>query len=551
MGTRVVVDPISRIEGHLRIEVEIENGKVKDAWSSGTMFRGFEIFLRDRDPRDAWYITQRVCGVCTTLHALASVITVENAIGIQVPDNARLVRNLILGSQYLYDHIMHFYHLHALDWVDVVSALHADPKKTADLAYAINPHSARSGTGDFKAVQDKVKAFVNSGQLGPFDNAYWGHPAYKLPAEVNLLGVAHYLDALALQARSARMHAIFGGKNPHPQSYVVGGMTCVQDLTPDRLAEFIYLMKETVDFALNVYIPDLLAVAPFYKDWAAIGGGVSNYLAYGMMPETTADDPSNLFFPRGVIMDRDLSKAHPLDQNKIVEHVAHSFYEGDKALHPAAGETKPFYTGIETKEGGKYSWLKSPRYDGRAMEVGPLARMLVGYVAGQKEIKTVVDDTLKALGLPATILFSTLGRTAARGLETKVVADKMQLWVNELLANIKRGDLSTWTKFEMPDSAKGFGMTEAPRGALGHWIEIKNKKIHNYQLVVPTTWNGSPRDAKGQRGPFEEALIGTPVHDPKKPLEILRTIHSFDPCLACAVHVIDPVTNEVHITRAV
>ncbi len=551
MGTRVVIDPITRIEGHLRIEVEIENGKVKDAWSSGTMFRGFEIFMRNRDPRDAWYITQRVCGVCTTVHALTSVLCVENAIGIEVPDNARLIRNLIMGSQYLHDHIVHFYHLHALDWVDVVNALKADPKKTAELAHAINPHSRRSGQGDFQAVQDRVKAFVNAGQLGPFDNAYWGHPAYKLPPEADLMAVSHYLDALTLQAKAARMHAVFGGKNPHPQSYVVGGMTCVQDLNPDRLAEFIYLLKETVDFAQNVYIPDLLAVAPFYTEWAGIGAGVGNYLAYGMLPEGTKDDPSNLFFPRGVVMNKDLGNPQKLDQGKIMEHVAHSFYEGDTPRHPSVGETKPFFTGVNTTDAdGKYSWLKSPRYDGKAMEVGPLARMVVGYSAGHKQIKAAVDGTLKQLGLPASILFSTLGRTAARGIETKIIADKMQQWVDELLANIKRGELSTFTAYTMPDKARGFGMTEAPRGALGHWIEIKNGLIDNYQLVVPTTWNGSPRDALGQRGAFEEALIGTPVHDAKKPLEILRTIHSFDPCLACSVHVIDPKTNEVYVTKA-
>jgi [NiFe] hydrogenase large subunit len=481
------------------------------------------------------------------MHALTSVIAVENALGIQVPDNARLIRNLMLGAQYLHDHVVHFYHLHALDWVDVVSALSADPKKTADLAYAVNPHGARSGAGDFKAVQDRVKAFVNSGQLGPFDNAYWGHPAYKLPPEANLMAVSHYLDALALQSKAMRLHAIFGGKNPHPQSYVVGGMTCVQDLTPDRLAEFLFITKEVVDFVNNVYIPDVLAVAPFYKDWAGIGAGLPNYLAYGQMPETTANDPKNLFMPRGVVLNRDLSKALPLDEKKITEHVAHSFYEGDGALPPSAGETKPYFTGIDTN--AKYSWLKSPRYEDMPMEVGPLARMLVGYASGQKDIKEAVDGTLAALGLPATILFSTLGRTAARAVETKVIAGKITKWIDELLANIKRGDLETWTKFEMPESAAGYGMTEAPRGALGHWIEIKGKKIHNYQLVVPTTWNGSPRDKKGQRGAFEEALIGTPIHDPKKPLEILRTIHSFDPCLACAVHVIDPHTNEVYETK--
>ncbi len=551
---RHVIDPITRIEGHLRIEIEVQDGKVKDAWSSGTLWRGFEVFLKNRDPRDAWIITQRVCGVCTTVHALASVKCVEDAIGIQIPDNARLVRNLIHGAQYVHDHIVHFYHLHALDWVDVVSALSADPKKTSELANSFNPNAPNSGPGDFRTVREKLQKFVNSGQLGPFTNGYWGHPAYKLPPEANLMAVAHYLQALALQSRLARMHAIFGAKNPHIQTYAVGGVTSVADLNADSISEFLFILDEGRKFVDNVYLPDVLAVAPFYLDWASIGGGLKNYLSYGMFPGEGGKEPDSLWFPRGVIKGRDITTTHPVDAEKIKEEVTHAWYQykEDHPLHPSEGETDPWYTGIETnKPDGKYSWLKTPRYDDMPCEVGPLSRMLVNYASGHKSTVENVNNVLNALGVGPEILFSTLGRTAARAIETKVIADEMGAWINELLANIKHGDLDTFTDFEMPDKASGFGMTEAPRGALGHWIEIENGKIGNYQLIVPTTWNGSPRDAKGRRSSFEESLIGTPVHDPKRPVEILRTIHSFDPCLACSVHVIDPVTNEVYETRAI
>ncbi len=552
MGERHVIDPITRIEGHLRIEIDVEDGKVKDAWSSGTLFRGFEIFMKGRDPRDAWIITQRVCGVCTTVHALASVKCVENAVGIQIPENARLIRNLILGAQYIHDHIVHFYHLHALDWVDIVSALSADPKKTSELTNSINPNAPKSGPGDFKNVKDKLKKFVDAGQLGPFTNGYWGHPAYKLPPEANLMAVSHYLDALSLQSRLARMHAIFGGKNPHIQTYTVGGVTCVNDLNPDRISEFMFLLKEGQNFIDNVYLPDVLAIAPFYLDWAGIGGGLENYLTYGMFPGQGGKEPESLWFPRGIVKGRDITKVHPVQVEKITEEVTHSWYKGEKSLHPSVGETDPWYTGLETsKPEGKYSWLKTPRYDGMACEVGPLARMLVNYVSGHKPTVDNIGFVLGKLGAGPEVLFSTLGRIAARAVETKVIADEMGGWINELLANLKRGDMETFTPFEMPNSAKGFGMTEAPRGALGHWIEIEKKKIKNYQMIVPTTWNGSPRDAKGQMSAFEASLIGTPIADPKKPLEVLRTIHSFDPCIACSVHVLDSEKEETYEVKAV
>ena len=552
MGERIVIDPITRIEGHLRIEVEIEDGKVKDAWSSGTLWRGFEVFLKNGDPRDAWLITQRVCGVCTEVHALASVKCVENAIGVEIPDNARIIRNLLHAAQYIHDHPVHFYHLHALDWVDVVSALSADPKKTSELANSVNPNAPKSGPGDFKNVKDKLTKFVNSGQLGPFTNGYWGHPAYKLPAEANLMAVAHYLEALSIQSKIARMHAIFGAKNPHIQTYTVGGVTCVDDLNADRISEFLYILKEAQGFINNVYLPDIIAIAPFYLEWAGIGGGLKNYLSYGMFP-MKGKEPESLWFPRGIVKDRDLSKVHPVDVSKITEDVTHAWYKykSDGPLHPSEGETDPWYTGIETQNNGKYSWLKTPRYDGVAMEVGPLARMLVNYASGHEATVNNVNTLLKTLGVGPEILFSTLGRTAARAIETKIIADEVGNWVNELLTNIKKGDLETYTSYEMPEQASGLGMTEAPRGALGHWIEISNKVIKNYQLVVPTTWNGSPRDKKGNRSAFEESLIGTPIADPKQPLEILRTIHSFDPCLACSVHVIDPETKEIYTVKVI
>ena len=545
MGQRVIVDPITRIEGHLRIEIEVEGGKVKNAWSSGQMFRGIEIMLQGRDPRDAHHFVQRSCGVCTYVHAVSSVRAVDDALGVKIPTNARLIRNLLHGAQFQHDHIVHFYHLHALDWVDIVSALKADPKATAALADNVS-NAQTGGTAYFKQVQQRLQTFVDSGQLGPFANAYWGHSAYKLPPEANLMACAHYIEALRLQARAARMHAIFGGKNPHPQSLVVGGVTCVADLTPDRIAEFLYITKETQDFVKNVYIPDLLAVASFYKDWGGIGG-CTNFLAYGEFPETDKE-PESLYMPRGVIFNRDVAKVAPVDHMKITEDVTRSWYEAGSPKHPWSGETKPLKENpkYDTEgAGGQYSWMKAPRYEKKACEVGPLARVLVAYGKGHAELKPLVDGTLKKLGIPVTALFSTLGRTAARGLETVAIGDRMQNWIMELVGNIKNGDTATYADYEMKDG-QGVGLNDVPRGSLGHWVKIKDGKIENYQYVVPSTWNLCPRDAAGQLSPVEEALIGTPIADPKRPMEILRTVHSFDPCIACAVHVIDPDSNEVY-----
>jgi [NiFe] hydrogenase large subunit len=545
MGQRILIDPITRIEGHLRIEVEVENGKVKDAWSSGQMFRGIEMMLKGRDPRDAHHFVQRSCGVCTYVHALSSARAVEAACNITIPDNARIIRNLLHGAQYQHDHIVHFYHLHALDWVDIVSALSADPVKTAALSENV---SGRPGTADyFRTVQDRLKTFVNSGQLGPFNNAYWGHPAYQLPAEANLMAASHYLEALKLQAKAARMHAIFGGKNPHPQSLVVGGVTCIGDLTPERLDEFYGIWKETKEFVDQVYIPDILAVASFYKDWAGIGGNNTTYLAYGDFPRKGVDD--DLLLPGGVLMG-DLTPK-PLDTTLITEDVTRGWYEPGESRHPYQGETKPIPAEVTYNTDDKYSWIKAPRYDGRSAEVGPLARNLVAYTRGQKDVKQLVDHVLSTLGVGTEALFSTLGRTAARGIETAVVGNAMETWIDELRSNIARGDKEIYQPWLMPDTGMGYGLNDVPRGALGHWIEIDKKKIKNYQYVVPSTWNLGPRDAQNQKGPVENSLIGTPVADPKQPLEILRTVHSYDPCIACAIHVIDPHTNETYKVRVI
>jgi [NiFe] hydrogenase large subunit len=550
---RVVVDPIPRIEGHLRIEVEVENGKVKDAWSTGTLFRGLEIILQGRDPRDAHLITQRSCGVCTLVHSLASVRAVEDALKIKVPPNARIIRNLTHAAQNMHDHPVHFYQLCALDWVDVVTALDADPGKTADLSFAV---SGRPQTKKYyEGLKGKLKAFVDSGQLGPFANAYWKHPQYKLPPEANLMAVGHYLDNLRQQVHAAQMTAIWGAKNPHLQGHLPGGVTIIEQLNADRISQYLYMLREQIKFIEEVYIPDLLAVASFYKDWAKIGGN-KNFLAYGDFPQGD-DEPGSFYFPRGIIMNADL-KVVPFDAQKITEDVARAWYEEGKPLHPAVGETKPLMGDKlkgavpDTKaKDGKYTWLKAPRYGGEPMEVGPLAQCLVSYVSGHKEIKENVDGALKKLEVGPDALFSTLGRLAARGIKCLVNAKASEKWVMDLIENVKKGDTKTFTSYKLDESTNGMGMglNDVARGSLGHWINIEKGKIKNYQQVVPSTWNLGPTDSAGKKGPIENALIGTPVADPKQPLEILRTVHSFDPCIACAVHVIDPKTNEVYKFR--
>jgi Ni,Fe-hydrogenase I large subunit len=551
---RIVIDPLTRIEGHLRIEAQVDGGAISDAWSSGTMFRGLELVVRNRDPREAWYWLQRICSVCTMVHALASVRAVEDALEIEVPDNARLVRNLIAGAQMVQDHVVHFYHLQALDWVDVATL----------------SDWSKSGASYFRAVQARVRALVESGQLSLFTNGYWGHPAYRLPPEVNLLAVSHYLDALEFQRDYIRIHAVLGGKNPHPQTFLVGGMSTAMDpdspqapINPERLTLLRTLIAMGQQFVRQVYVPDVLAVAGFYPDWFTRGEGVGNFLAYGGYPEKSMHDPSSYFFPAGVVRKRDLSALQPFSPEKVTEYVARSWYEyGDRKLakQPFEGETKPTYTGpappydyLHVDQ--KYSWLKAPRYEDGVMELGPLARFVIAYAAGKQPAKGLVDSVLAQIKQPASVLFSTLGRIAARALEAQLVADKMTDWLNELEDNLGRRVLAMhngtrWDPDSWPNSCRGFGRHEAPRGSLGHWVEIEDGAIRNYQVIAPSTWNGGPRDAMGQRGPYEAALIGHPVADPDKPLELLRTIHSFDPCLACAVQLVDARGRRWHSVEA-
>ncbi len=581
-GRRIVVDPVCRIEGHLRIEVNVDASNViRNAVSTGTMWRGLEVILKGRDPRDAWAFTERICGVCTGTHALTSVRAVEDALGIPIPENANSIRNLMQLCLQVHDHLVHFYHLHALDWVDVVSALKADPKKTSELAQSISAWPL-SSPGYFRDLAGRLKKFVESGQLGPFRNGYWGNPAYRLPPEANLMAVAHYLEALDFQKEIVKIHTIFGGKNPHP-NWLVGGMPCAINLhetgavgaiNMERLNLVKGIIDRSIEFVEQVYIPDLLAIASFYKDWLH-GGGLSSksVLSYGDIPDRANDySAKNLLLPRGAIIDGDLTRVHEVDlkdPEQIQEFVTHSWYkyaDESKGLHPFDGVTEAHYKpegtnfkGSRTRieqldESAKYSWLKAPRWRGHAMEVGPLARYIIGYAQKNPEFKEPVDAVLRQLGLPLTALFSTLGRTAARGLECQWAAHKMRYFYDKLLANIKAGDASTanvdkWEPSRWPKEAKGVGFTEAPRGALGHWIRIKDTKIDNYQCVVPTTWNGSPRDTRGQIGAFEAALMNTPMARPDQPLEILRTIHSFDPCLACSTHVMGPGGGEMTVVK--
>ncbi len=561
MSTRVVVDPVTRIEGHLRVEAMLNDQNViGDALSSGTMWRGIELIVQGRDPREVWAFAERICGVCTTIHALASVRSVENALKIDIPRNASIIRHLMNFTQIVQDHVIHFYHLHALDWVDVVSALKADPAATSALAQKVSPHWPKSSLGYYSDTLATLKKFVDSGQLGIFQNAYWGHPAYKLPPEANLMAVAHYLEALQWQKEIAKIHTIFGGKNPHP-NYLVGGVACAINMVDDNAPinmERLNFVKDKITEAIAIvdqlYIPDLAAIASFYPEWTQIGGGLGNFMSYGDMPtDYNLESTSKFRFPRGVVLNKNLNEVQQLDLtdfSQVQEEVTHSWYEygdGKKKLHPWEGQTKAKYSGPkppykQLDENQGYSWVKTPRWKGHSVEVGPLARMVIGYAAGNTAIKDVVNWGLGATKLPATALFSTLGRTFARGLETKLAAQWMLEEFNNLIANLKAGDSVTantknWEPSSWPAEAKGVGFVEAPRGALGHWIKIKDKKTESYQIVVPSTWNASPKDAEGKHGAYEAALIGTKMADGTKPVEILRTIHSFDPCLACATHV--------------
>ncbi|WP_292657794.1 nickel-dependent hydrogenase large subunit [Nitratifractor sp.] len=565
----IIVDPITRIEGHLRIEAVIdENNVIKDAFASSTMFRGIETILKGRDPRDAGLLAMRICGVCTGTHYQRSIEAVEHAFSVKIPKNARLVRNLMQGALYIHDHVVHFYHLHGLDWIDITQALKADPVKASQEAFRWTDTPYGTGAGELRAVQERLQKFVKQGRLGLFANGYWGNKHYKLTPEQNLIGVAHYLEALDMQRDMSKLMAIYGGKMPHPQSIVVGGVTCVQDIqNPARNAEFKSILTKARNFIKNAYLADIAMAGTVYADEAldGTGAGLKNYMAYGGFRLDDNDFyKASLLFPGGVVLNGDLSKVYPFDQAKVTEDVTHSWYDAPAPQHPFDGTTNPHYTGLEKKSDGlaylkteeKYSWIKAPVYDGHRVEVGPLARMVVGVASKDERITKYVTGFLDRLGhllgldksAPANVLFSTVGRTAARAIESEMMADVMMEWIDELAANVAAGDKSTWTEFDfdtVSKDAKGYGLEEAPRGALGHWVKIKDGKIENYQAVVPSTWNASPRDGKGRMGAYEAALIGTKVADPEQPLEILRTVHSFDPCIACAVHIVDTKGKEL------
>jgi len=572
MSQRIVVDPITRIEGHLRIEVDVDaQGNVVNALSAGTQVRGIEIILRGRDPRDAWAFAQRICGVCTLVHGLASVRAVEDALKIEVPENAELIRDLMAGSQLLQDHVIHFYHLQALDWVNPISALAADPDKTAAVAQKFG--YAETSVAYFAAAQARLQTLVSSGQLGIFANGYWDHPGYVLPPEANLIAVAHYLEALAWQREIGQIMTIFGGKNPHP-NVAVGGAPCAiaasgtlpggGDATAVSLTNLLRV-RELIEagrkFVDEVYLPDLIMIGGAYKDWFTRGENVGNFITYGDFDGISAGNGFGV--PRGVVLGRDVSKIYPVDltdPEQVQEYVAHSWYsyeKGDGAgLHPYAGETTLAYSGPpppfqQLDEDQKYSWVKSPRWRGKAMEMGPLARLVLLHARGDTAAMELTAATLQKLNLPFEALYSTLGRIVARGIESKLMVDRMAVWHDRLMANIEAGNVKTfndakWEPGSWPAHARGVGTIEGPRGALGHWVIINDGKITNYQAVVPTTWNAGPMDEAGQHGPYEAALMmGHHLAIPAQPLEVLRTIHSFDPCMACAAHVFGPAREEV------
>ncbi len=559
MATRLTVDPVTRIEGHLRVDTEIDGGEVKKAWSSCTMWRGIENILLGRDAREAWLFTQRFCGVCTTVHAIASVRAVEDALKLQIPPNAQFIRNLILIAHGLHDHIVHFYHLSALDWVDVTTIPKADPKAAAALGETLGNWPGNS-VKEMKRVQDAITGFVSRGQLGIFANGYWGHPAMKLPPEVNLLAVAHYLQALDVQREANKVVGILGGKTPHIQNVAVGGVQNAINLdrigamNMDRLYQMKSILEKVKTFVQEVYFTDCCAIAAHYMDWFGYGAGAQSYLAVPDLPTDAAATAFDL--PGGVILNGDLAGVRPIQswndqpfRDFVAEDTAHSWYRGKGLKQPWQGVTDPTYTGW--KEDGKYSWVKAPRYDGQAMEVGPLAQMLVGYASGDELVKKWVDKALATVGAIAKTkvtpdkLMSTLGRHAARAVRCAILADlALKHW--ELLANnVLSGDTTIFETPVFPKESEGVGMHEAPRGTLSHWVVLEGSKIKNYQAVVPTTWNASPRDEKGQIGPYEASLVGNPVAVPDQPLEVIRTLHSFDPCMACACHTFDPKGNEL------
>jgi hydrogenase large subunit len=556
---RITVDPITRIEGHLRIDCEVDKGAVVNSWSSGQMWRGIELILQGRDPRDAWVFAQRICGVCTTVHAITSVRAVENALQLEVPVNAQYIRNMIIAAHGVHDHIVHFYQLSALDWVDLVSALKANPKAAADLAQSLSPNWPDNSEAEFRAVQKKLQAFVDSGQLGVFGSGYWGHPAMKLPPEVNLLAVAHYMQALDYQRRANQIVGILGSKTPHIQNLAVGGVAnpinpeSQSTLTLERLYKVKALIDQVGAFVNDVYLVDVAAIGALYADWTQYGAGVMNYLSVPDMPLDTKG--TQFAMPGGYIAGGDLAQFRPITSYQdeffgagVKESAKHAWYADGGALHPYQGKTEPQYVGFQ--DDGKYSWVKAPTfYDARA-QVGPLANVLAMVAAGHEPTKKHLGRLMAIAGqvhgspLPLSIVHSTIGRHAARAVRCAVLYDNLIEQWNLLMANIARGNFETFNRPMFPKGEiRGFGYHEAPRGVLSHWTVIRNGKIVNYQAVVPSTWNAGPRDEADAMGPYEASLVGNPVADPEKPLEVLRTVHSFDPCLACAIHVLDPRTG--------
>jgi len=503
--SKIVIDPVTRIEGHLKISTTVEDGVVKEVQSTGNLFRGIERILRGRDPRDAQVITQRICGVCPQSHGVAAALNLDSAFGVsgKIPPNARLMRNLIQGAHVVQDHILHFYHLAALDYVDITDVAKYEGKDS-----------------DLNSVKD----FIIRGELGPFVPRYEGD--YRLPPECNQQAVAHYLKALEIRRTGQEMVSIFSGKIPHSVGIVPGGVTSTPAV--DKIISFLWKLRILQDFINNAYIPDVLAIAGAYSDYLEIGGGCKNLLSYGAY-DLEGEEPDltlrKRLFTQGVTS-VDLNPGK-LDTTKITEGVKYSWYQDSTSgRHPTQGETKTEYG----KEGA-YSWIKSPRYDGKVYEVGPLARVAVTYAHGDPVMKNLVDSALSQLKAPPSVLFSVMGRHLARALSAKFIADSMEKWLLEL----KPGE-PTFVEYTIPEEATGMGLTEAARGALGHWIEIKEQKIANYQCVVPTTWNASPRDDNGNPGPIEQAITGTRVKDKSNPFEIVRIVRSFDPCIACAVH---------------
>lgn len=507
MSETIIIDPLTRIEGHLKIEIKVENGIVTEAYSSGEMFRGIEVILKDRSPLDAPMITQRICGVCPQVHGTGSVMALDDAFGIKPAKNGRLIRNLMLGSNFLQSHILHFYLLSALDFVDITSVL------------------------DYKGMDSKiikvkewVQSDIDAGSKtagSPFLPRYEGD--YIKDNELNIHALASYLKAIEIRRKCHEMLAIFGGKMPHCQTLVAGGVTCHP--TIDKIMAFRSRLLEIKNFVERTYIPDVIAIAKNYPDYFSIGKGASNFMSYGGFPEN--EENSDWLFPRGLLSDSIVSELKP---EKIAEFVKYSKYSSGSGLNPFDGQTTP-----SPLKNNAYSWIKSPRYEGRVVEVGPLARALISYSTKQDSgYADLLKRALNELGAGPENLLSTMGRHAARALESKILIDRMEAWLDELVP-----DASVATEFRIPLVSQGKGLTEGPRGSLGHWIKIENKKIANYQAVVPTTWNGSPKDDNNQPGPFEMALLGTPVADIKNPIEPARVIRSFDPCLACAVHIID------------